>query len=199
MDSDVEGNATSSLGGDTVFNSASDTTTHRPQTDNGNLINDKDALRPDPGTEADFEVENNKFAFSPGQLNKLINPKSMSAFHALGGLAGLEKGLRTNCHSGLSLDELQLDGTLSFDSAVNSAAAEYGDMKPVKRSTTTGTMGSAKEGRNDAYADRKRVFKDNRLPERKSKTIWALAWMAYNDKVLILLTVAAVVSLALGI
>jgi Ca2+-transporting ATPase len=40
-------------------------------------MNDKDALKPDPGTEADFEVENNKFAFSPGQLAKLYNPKSV--------------------------------------------------------------------------------------------------------------------------
>jgi Ca2+-transporting ATPase len=42
------------------------------------IMNDKDALKPDPGTEADFEVENNKFAFSPGQLGKLYNPKSVS-------------------------------------------------------------------------------------------------------------------------
>jgi Ca2+-transporting ATPase len=46
------------------------------------ILNDKDALKPDPGTEADFEVENNKFAFSPGQLGKLYNPKSVSC-HAL--------------------------------------------------------------------------------------------------------------------
>ena len=43
------------------------------------VLNDKDALKPDPGTEADFEVENNKFAFSPGQLGKLYNPKSVSS------------------------------------------------------------------------------------------------------------------------
>lgn len=42
------------------------------------ILNDKDALKPDPGTEADFEVDNNKFAFSPGQLAKLYNPKSVS-------------------------------------------------------------------------------------------------------------------------
>ena len=42
------------------------------------ILNDQDALKPDPGTEADFVVENNKFAFSPGQLAKLYNPKSVS-------------------------------------------------------------------------------------------------------------------------
>lgn len=43
------------------------------------VLNDQDALKPDPGTEADFVVENNKFAFSPGQLAKLYNPKSVSS------------------------------------------------------------------------------------------------------------------------
>jgi hypothetical protein len=32
----------------------------------------------------DFVVENNPFAFSPGQLNKLLNPKSLPAYKALG-------------------------------------------------------------------------------------------------------------------
>lgn len=41
------------------------------------LEDSETALRPDPGTEADFQVENNVFAFSPGQLNKLLNPKSL--------------------------------------------------------------------------------------------------------------------------
>ncbi|KAL9107979.1 MAG: hypothetical protein Q9227_007194 [Pyrenula ochraceoflavens] len=200
MDSEGDGNPPSSYGGETIAaNSASEAPTQRPQTNNGNLIDDKDALKPDPGTEADFEVENNKFAFSPGQLNKLINPKSLSAFHALGGLAGLEKGLRTNRDTGLSVDEVNLDGLVSFEDAVQSAVSDYGDMKPMRRSPTTGTMGSSKEGRDDAFGDRKRIFKDNRLPERKSKSLLQLAWMAYNDKVLILLTVAAVISLALGI
>ena len=43
--------------------------------------------------EQDFHVENNPFAFTPGQLNKLQNPKSLAAWRALGGLQGLEKGL----------------------------------------------------------------------------------------------------------
>lgn len=49
------------------------------------------------------------------------------------------------------------------------------------------------------HDERSRVFKDNRLPQRKTKNIFQLMWMAYNDKVLILLTIAAVISLALGI
>lgn len=191
----------SSYGGDTHISSAEtaaeDSKEHR---NNDKIINDGDALKPDPQNESEFRVENNKFAYSPGQLNKMINPKSLEAFYALGGLTGVEKGLRTDRYSGLSVDEVGLDGTVSFDDAVQAGAAqkELGP-GPLKRATTSGTMSSPAETTSDSFADRKRIFADNRLPQKKAKTIWQLAWIAYNDKVLILLTAAAVISLALGI
>jgi hypothetical protein len=40
-------------------------------------------------------VLDNPFAYTPGQLNKILCPKSLPAFGELGGLAGLEKGLRS--------------------------------------------------------------------------------------------------------
>jgi P-type Ca2+ transporter type 2C len=189
-----------SLGGDTYIPSSATETegpsSRRGSNNNDNVINDREALRPDPGTETEFEVEDNKFAFSPGQLNKLINPKSLAAFHALGGLVGLERGLRTNRQSGLSVDEVGLDGTVSFEEAVKAGHDELG---PVRRTKTSSSMANPPQVSENAFSDRKRIFGDNKLPEKKAKTIWQLAWIAYNDKVLILLTVAAVVSLALGI
>lgn len=199
--SESEGRA-ASLGSDTRVASSSDEVTRQVSVfSNADIVNDKAALQPDPGTEADFQIENNPFAFSVGQLNKMINPKSLSAFHALGGLVGLEKGLRTDRYSGLSSDEVGLDGTVSFEEAVHAAEkSEIGDTKPAKRTRTRDSMTSAPAKQSsDAFADRKRIFKDNRLPEKKSKSFLQLAWNAYNDKILILLTVAAVISLALGI
>ncbi|KAK5049096.1 hypothetical protein LTR84_005519 [Exophiala bonariae] len=67
-----------------------------------------DALRSDKDTEMDFAVKDNPFAFSPGMLNKLLNPKSLAAFKALGGLRGLGKGLRTSLTAGLSMDEPEI-------------------------------------------------------------------------------------------
>ena len=166
-------------------------------------MNDAEALQADPGTEADFEVENNSFGFSQGQLNKLINPKSLSAFYALGGLAGLEKGLRTDRRTGVSVDENDLDGTVSFDDAVAAAGKQRppDDSKaPVvqvdTKSTTRSRTGSPAA---DGFFDRKRVFKDNRLPAKKGKNLLQLIWITYNDKVLILLSVAAAISLGVGL
>ncbi|KAH8722336.1 hypothetical protein GQ44DRAFT_622873 [Phaeosphaeriaceae sp. PMI808] len=152
------------------------------------------ALKPDPGTEHEFEVENNKFAFSPGQLGKLYNPKNLGALYALGGLEGLEKGLRTDRKAGLSIDEQNLDGVVTFEEATTQQQAQL-KSTPEQGVSRTDTP----EAGQNPFADRKRVFSDNRLPVRKPKNIFQLAWIAYNDKVLLLLTAAAIISLALGL
>ncbi|KAF5530951.1 Ca2+-transporting ATPase [Fusarium napiforme] len=144
-------------------------------------------LKPDPGEEDLFRVENNPFAFSPGQLAKLINPKNLAAFVALGGLPGLQKGLRTDAKAGLSVDEGKLEGAVSFEEATSSKVEG------------TAISGAAHASGKDAFPDRKRVYGANRLPEPKSKSFLELAWIALQDRVLILLCIAAVVSLALGL
>ncbi|KAI9679746.1 MAG: plasma membrane calcium [Caeruleum heppii] len=159
-------------------------------------ISIQDALRPDKGTEADFLVDNNPFAFSPGQLNKLLNPKSLSAFKALGGIKGLERGIRTDLVAGLSLDETVLDDKVSFDDATGSVSSSpVSDDQPRDGTQAAGPPDNG----DDRYQSRLRVFRDNTLPEKKATSIWKLMWLAYKDKVLILLTVAAVISLALGL
>ena len=172
---------------------------------NNDIINDPEALTPDPGTEEDFEVVDNSFAFSQGQLNKLINPKNLSAFYALGGLAGLEKGLRTDRKAGLSVDESDLDGTVSFDEAKAAARKPasppaYDSTRPLARVDSKESSVSVRRPSPDAsFYDRKRVFKDNRLPVKKGKSLLQLMWITYNDKVLILLSIAAAISLAVGL
>ncbi|KAE8150131.1 hypothetical protein BDV25DRAFT_116888 [Aspergillus avenaceus] len=151
-----------------------------------------DALNPDARNEQDFIIEDNKFAFTPGQLNKLQNPKSLAAFQALGGLYGLERGLRTDLSAGLSVDESRLDGRISFQEAT-SPASNYTKQQPVP---TTETPLPDTESQ---FEDRIRIFSQNRLPARKSTGILKLLWLAYNDKIIILLTIAAIVSLSLGI
>jgi P-type Ca2+ transporter type 2C len=160
-----------------------------------------DALTPDPGTEDTFRTQNNKFAFSPGQLSKMLNPKNHSAFYALGGLVGLEKGLRTNRDTGLSVGETTLDGAVTFEEVATKHVPRYSttsDAVPESKIRTEKRHPSS-EARTGGFLDRKRIFAENRLPEKKTKTLLDLAWQTYNDKVLILLTIAAVVSLALGL
>ncbi|RSL69222.1 hypothetical protein CEP54_002379 [Fusarium duplospermum] len=184
VDSDDMSRSVSSQGDTTVVasNSTQVDTLKGSEYDHKKIINDETALTPDVGTEADFEVENNPFAFTPGQLNKMFNPKSLSAFYKLGGMDGLEKGLRSDRKAGLSVDEKGLDGQVSFEDATS------------KKHITHHASSSG-----ESFSDRLRVFKDNRLPEKKGKSLLELMWITYNDKVLILLSIAAVISLAVGL
>lgn len=199
----------SSLDGETLrsrsgsFNSTADTV-GRPRAESNanqsvNVVYDdvplSEALAPDHRNEKDFHVEDNKFAFSPGQLNKMLNPKSLAAFQALGGLNGLARGLRTDLDAGLSVDESRLEGIVSFEDATNPKASKSTDdhqQKNIKNPEITVTSDSQ-------FADRIRIFGCNRLPERKTTGFLKLLWDAYNDKIIIILTIAAVVSLSLGI
>ncbi|KAM3558940.1 hypothetical protein MY1884_003722 [Beauveria asiatica] len=168
---------------------------------NEKIMKDDTALKPDVGTEKDFEVDNNPFAFTPGQLNKMFNPKSLTAFYQLGGLGGLEKGLRTDRKSGLSPDETHLPGHVSFDQVTATGKSvkvhsEGSTSVPVERTDSRASRASKAD---EQFADRYRVFRDNRLPVKKGKSLLQLMWITYNDKVLILLSIAAVISLGVGL
>ena len=205
-----------SLGGDTLrsrsdsFNSTTafseaETTRSRANSDiktinsrfEGDELTAEEALKPDKTNEKDFEVSNNPFAFSPGQLNKVLNPKSLAAYRALGGIWGLEKGLQTDLAAGLSADESAVRRRVTLEEARRAATEK-------KQSSTTVADNQhhpivTDHENKGQYHDRQKVFRDNRLPVKKSLNIWQHFWIAAQDKVLIILTIAAVVSLALGI
>ncbi|KAK4127944.1 calcium-translocating P-type ATPase [Parathielavia appendiculata] len=150
------------------------------------------SIQPNPGDEALFNIENNPFTLTPGHLTKLIDPKSITVLHQLGGLRGLETGLRTNVQTGLSADETTLHPLASSQQPQPSNQAAP-DRLPLP------VPGHNKQDDSDQYASRRRVFGVNRLPERQSKSFLKLAWIALQDRVLILLSVAAAISLALGL
>jgi len=164
-------------------------------------LGNDDLLEPDPREEHVFHAGHNPFAFSPGQLFKLFNPKSLEAFRAFGGLQGLVLGLRTDSCSGLSLDETALDGTVEFDkvtATTSSALTRKGksSLGGPERSTTPAPIRHISSER---YVDRKRVFGISRLPEKKGKNLLQIMRATFNDKVLIILTTVAAISLALGL
>ncbi|OTB11180.1 hypothetical protein K445DRAFT_16030 [Daldinia sp. EC12] len=167
--------------------------------DNEKIMKDDDALKPDQGKEADFEVENNPFAYSPGQLTKMFNPKSLSAYYKLGGLTGIEKGLRTNRDTGLSPDEKHLEGQVTFEEATSRSSKPAKDTSETPQAPAVHSEAGRGHGSDEHFIDRKRVYGDNRIPEKKGKSFLELVWITYNDKVLILLSIAAVVSLAVGL
>lgn len=78
-------------------------------------IQDTVAFQPDPGLTADFQLPDNKFAFVPSQMLMLVAPKSLPAFYAVGGIDGIERGIRTERRSSLSSYEALLSETISLE------------------------------------------------------------------------------------
>ena len=119
-----------------------------------NNVDVEAALHADPGNEKDCVVDNNPFAFSPGQLGKLLNPKSLPGFRALGGLRGLERGLQTDITTGLSIDETSVRSKISFEEATSKDAKSEGAVPNDAPAT-------------EAFKDRVRVYGKNVLPPKK--------------------------------
>ena len=190
-------NSTNSMGESTRSRTISDVRTLRPGSRfEGDDLTAEEALQPDKGNEQDFRVIDSPFAFSPGQLNKMQNPKSLAAFKALGGIRGLEKGLKTNLDAGLSVDETVIAQRIGFDEATHfkDVARHVEAVPTIMRDIPVEDYEIKGQ-----YHDRMRIFRDNRLPSKKSLSIWKLFWNAFNDRILIILTAAAVISLALGV
>ncbi|PYH91164.1 plasma membrane calcium-transporting ATPase [Aspergillus ellipticus CBS 707.79] len=129
------------------------------------------------------------FEFSPEQLSALVESRSLDTFYSYGGLRGLEKGLRTDRNTGLSVDESTLDDPHTSAPASTAPPSSHHHTHPIGHHHHS----------HEQFADRRRIFGDNHLPVPRSPTILQLVWMAYNDHVLFLLTGAAIISLALGL
>lgn len=185
-------------GSNSVSNSGNQ---HQPTNDNAmnSQAPDDDELPFD--LHDDDHVQGNNFAFTPTQLHKLLTTRSIPALRAFGGLLGLAAGLRTDISTGLSVDETTLDGTVTFDEAVASGSLERPPVITAASPPPSPPLlhNGLFEHHDKHYADRKRVFGDNRLPQIAQKSFFRLLWIAFNDKLIILLTISATISLAIGI
>ncbi|WWC70446.1 calcium-translocating P-type ATPase, PMCA-type [Kwoniella pini CBS 10737] len=129
----------------------------------------------DPDTDT---TDPTPFREKPSRLAMLVDPKSLDDLEKIGGIDGLLQGLGVDGRKGLNVDTSQGAG------APRSSNEMPGGNEPQWRTS---------------MEDRRRIYGKNELPERKSKSLLALMWIAFKDKVLILLSIAAVVSLALGL
>ncbi|CEP07016.1 hypothetical protein [Parasitella parasitica] len=153
----------------------------------------------------------NPFAFTPDQLSALQDPKNIDLLHTFGGLDGVARGLHADVHHGLipnttadkhiTLNDITLDSSKLTTATALTAATDDDDAQQqalrkepkLKKSATSHSIIPSE------FAQRYSVFGKNALPAVKGKSIFQLMWMAFNDKTLILLAVAAVVSLGVGL
>ncbi|KAA1476221.1 calcium-translocating P-type ATPase [Dentipellis sp. KUC8613] len=205
---------------------AGDTEVEDPAPPNkGKDPDDAQAERPaalDLEQEADFDPA--PFAFKPFLLASLVDPKSLEKLEQMGGVSGLLRGLGTHRTRGLAhfdghavieAPEAEASPKLSDNERAASASTEAlpsikittpgGEQEGLRSTTSLGSgapSAPSGSGGSDPFAasleTRQHIFGTNILPSRTSKSLWLLMWLALKDKVLVLLSIAAVVSLALG-
>ncbi|KAF9131216.1 hypothetical protein BGX30_013197 [Mortierella sp. GBA39] len=141
------------------------------------------AVAPQYTTHADSRPNNNgPFAFTPNELMDLYDPKAPEKLDEYGGVDSILAGLHANPTKGLSTPHNK-----PLASVVTSGEKVVEDHhQPSADQSVT-------------FEDREQHFGRNVLPKRKPKTIFQLMWMALQEKILILLLIAAVISVALGI
>ena len=109
------------------------------------------------------------FPITVKQLQDLVDPKNKKKLAELGGIVGVVDRLRTDPKRGLQTSEVD---------AVPDAKGVVHNLQ---------------------FGHRRAQFGDNRLPVAKSTPFMMLVWEALQDRTLIILIVAAFVSIAIGI
>ncbi|KAI0312928.1 hypothetical protein OF83DRAFT_1143615, partial [Amylostereum chailletii] len=172
----------------------------------------------DLSQEADFDPA--PFAFKPFQLANLVDPKNIEALEDMGGVSGLLRGLGTHETRGLGggpspdstaggggpspRPDKDDDNMPKPDIKLIGPGGEDEGLASLHAPSLFSVAGpsTAPHGNGDPYSasidKRREVFGANILPTRASKSLWLLMWLALKDKVLVLLSIAAVISLALG-
>ncbi|KAI6009320.1 Ca-transporting ATPase [Pisolithus marmoratus] len=161
----------------------------------------------------DEPVDTGPFAFKPYNLASLLDPKNLDALEAMGGIDALLEGLGIHPTRGLlvGIPDDREDGPGAGAGAsqrhdrhatMNPDATESLALPVPLHPLASGVGGTAEHSRDPYHAtlqERKQVYGENLLPQRPSKSLLALMWLALKDKVLVLLSIAAVISLALGL
>ncbi|KAF9583251.1 hypothetical protein BGW38_009920 [Lunasporangiospora selenospora] len=166
---------------------------------------------------------NGPFSFTPDELMDLIDPKSPETLRIYGGVEGVLAGLfadparglmtaTTLAHgsTGQPLDKVVTvssmamaypeggDGMMSEKKPVADGDDGYGHPDGSPPDTSAGFVDTVPAAA-VTIGQREEYFGRNVLPKRKAKNIFQLMWIALQEKILILLLVAALVSIALGI
>jgi Ca2+-transporting ATPase len=149
---------------------------------------------------ADYDIEETDlnvkpFAFKPHQLASLIYPKSLEKLGNLGGVDGLLRGLGTNPCRGVKITgvssrdpepthpvtPLPLEVHISLAGIPERlrSTASLGGGSGVDRPTSLEFSASAYEA---TIEDRQRVYGQNILPQRPSKSLLRLMWLATSGQ-----------------
>ena len=144
--------------------------------------------------EQDESVNPAPFRFKPFQLAHMLDPKDLELLTKLGGTDGVIQGLGTHAKRGLAtggqVPQGAGRGVSQSRKQTESSQSVGGLPNNVILTEPSGNEGPPSDGDDHApytatMDDRKRVYGNNTLPTRISKTLLQLIFAAMKDKVLV--------------
>ncbi|KAJ7792541.1 Ca-transporting ATPase [Mycena olivaceomarginata] len=144
------------------------------------------------------------FRFRANDLAVMLDPKNLDTLEDMGGIDGLLDGLGTSIDIGLGSETGCSDDCLGAGVGHRPDPAK-GEETAVPVITLTAPGGEKTTNWNPTQAFvaslnvRKSIYGENIIPRRPTKSLLSLLYTALKDKVLILLSIAALVSFALEI
>ncbi|KAJ6577147.1 Ca-transporting ATPase [Mycena capillaripes] len=175
----------------------------------------KKGAGPQESTELATDTDPTPFRFRSNDLAMMLDPKNLDTLEDMGGIEGLLDGLGTTMDMGLGGPSLARsttglsghgDGRPGAGVGVSHRHDPEKGEETVPAITLTDPEGGEKSTNWNSTAAfaaslnvRRRIYGENLLPRRKTKSLLSLMYTALKDKVLVLLSIAAVVSLALGL
>ena len=148
----------------------------------------------------DAAIDPSPFRFKPYELAHMLDPKNIGTLGGFGGIDGLLRGLGTNADTGLVTNtqhahssqnphNFNLGAGEDAPQQPNPGAGEdsNGGMLPVIVLTKPNETFSENDKLvfSATLEDRRRVYGENVLPTRITKTLLQLMWTALKDKVLV--------------
>ncbi|KAJ7494644.1 Ca-transporting ATPase [Mycena galericulata] len=172
----------------------------------------KKGAGPQDHVELDTDTDPAPFRFRSNDLAMMLDPKNLDTLEYMGGIEGLLESLGTTHDMGLSGASLarSTSGPGPGDGRPGAGVGASHRHEPQKGEDAvpaimlTDPEGEKRTDWNSAPAFaasldvRRRIYGENILPRRATKSLLSLMFTALKDKVLVLLSIAAVVSLALG-
>ncbi|KAJ7837021.1 Ca-transporting ATPase [Mycena olivaceomarginata] len=178
-------------------------------------ISEKRKKGPEPQEHVEVkpDADPTPFRFRANDLAMMLDPKRLDTLEDIGGIDGLLDGLGTTIDMGLGGASLErsttgLSGRGDGRPGVGVGVSHRHDPEKGEETVPAITLTDLEDvGTNwnstGAFAAslevRRRTYGENVLPPRATKSLLSLIYIGLKDKVLVLLSIAAVVSLALGL
>ncbi|KAI7907007.1 PMCA-type calcium-translocating P-type ATPase [Cokeromyces recurvatus] len=133
----------------------------------------------------------NPFAFSREQMISIVDQARLDLIEYMGGVDTIAKGLHSDITKGIEWNEGNLSYIRMFDLLQQQQQQQedefYNPQLPLSPNDS------------NTFVQRKQVFGSNTLPKVEEVVLWQLMWNTFQDKILLLLTGSAIISLSIGI